>query len=149
MAAPKDKTSWGPDNPRRNPALAAAITHLVRDLLGCRCPDELIRNLNWWHYPLIETEPEIALRVDVAGRLLVDLFVPASTPPEEDSLRALLARGRKLRDSGGYHRYRLVMLVNEPDALRDQLVTSYPGLPEVDDRVHLHLLSPEALQPPL
>ena len=83
--------------------------------------------------------------VSVGGRLLV--AVCASWPWEEidEKLDRSLATGRRVRDEGGYNRFRLVVVTDEPDAARPVLERRFERFQDRDDRLYLHVIDPATL----
>lgn len=111
--------------------------HFVRERLGCGCPDELLDHIE------IETrtEPEALTQLKVGGRLLVHV---RPCPPRGELARALarwVADGVTQRDALAFNRFRLVLVLDDPDAMRARAESRFATL-GVDEKTHLHLVSP-------
>jgi hypothetical protein len=99
----------------------------------------------------VDTQPEAfaGLPVDavlaVGGRLLV--AVCASRPWNEvsEQLESCFATGRRLREAGGYNRFRLVVATGVPDEARHAMARRFERLAKLDERVHLHVVGPAIL----
>jgi hypothetical protein len=118
----------------------AAAKHLVRDLLGCSCPDEVFADID-----LRWRGATRALDLRVGGRLLVHLRWPVDIPTAEIGLVSWLHEGRVTRDRDGLNRYRLVLALEPDTPSLVRLRQRFAQLRGDDERLHLHLLSPLAL----
>ncbi len=112
----------------------------VRERLGCGCPDELLAHLG------IERRPGGPTVLDVGGRLLVHLRACAGQEDLARGLAGWLAEGLARRDALGYNRFRLVLLVEDPDAIRPHAEALFASR-AADARAHLHLLRPAEAAP--
>ncbi len=121
-------------------ACISEVRYLVRDLLGCTCPDEVFDDieLRW-------RGGARALDLRLAGRLLVHLRWPADTVEAEDALASWLDEGRTARDRGGFNRFRLLLALVEAGPGADRLRECFAELCRGDDRLHLHLLPASVL----
>jgi len=120
-----------------------AFTRLfVRERLGCGCPDELLDRIE------IDARPGLPPRTQlrVGGRLLVHVRACPEPSRLPHLLAGWLADGVAQRDVMGFNRFRLVLIVTDPDAVRpnaEALFASWGG----DDRTHLHLLRSDEIGP--
>ena len=120
----------------------AQIKHFVRDILGCTCPDEVftqIRRLD----PCTGVASAHAV-YGIGGRLCVAVYVPADWRELAQKLGRLVADGMQYREKHGYNRFRLVIASSDDDAAI-QLPKVFEALPEIDDKVHLHVVAPSQL----
>lgn len=116
----------------RNPRLE----QLVRDSLGCNCPDEVFRDID--ELPSAPDGPVTRSWV-IGDRLMVQILPTDDARALATRLPELLAAARRERDRRGLNRARLVIASDDPAA---------PGLeaiPLPDDRIHLHVLPRAAL----
>jgi hypothetical protein len=128
-----------------SPAACECVEGFVREALGCACPHAIFDNIRLETDPAGFTGFPGARLLEIGGRLLVLLVdgTPAALPPH--AINTLLQQGRKLRDAGGFNRFRLVMVVS-PGCDPGKLAGFDPGsMDPVDDRVHLHTLPPSQL----
>ena len=124
----------------------AVLEPLVRDELGCTCPDAVFEHIVLPSGPSDHPGdwPEGVL-VGVGGRLLILLvedWRPAELAPR---LAAVYARARALRDAGGYNRFRLVLAVAD-GVDTASLETAFADLALPDERLHLHLVPAAAVR---
>jgi hypothetical protein len=127
-----------------NPNDTTGIERFVRGTLGCKCPDEVFRQ--------IEVSP-LALpdgrgtgrRLVVGDRLLIHIVEAPERLDEPDWLERLAAAGRDERNHRGYNRVRLVVATptaaSDPSALQERFTRALGG----DDRAHLHVLAADLL----
>jgi hypothetical protein len=116
------------------------LWRFVRDTLGCGCPDEVLAAIRC---EVIPGSPVKRRRLDVGGRLLVWVVDEARSPIGE-MVAACLRAGVEERDRLGFNRFRLVVAGSDPQ-LEELARAAFDARRPVDDRVHLHLLSPELL----
>jgi hypothetical protein len=119
------------------------VHHLVRDTLGCECPEEVFDSIivgkptifRQWSLPA-------SVQVLVGWRLLITLVrVTELEDPIDDSIE-ILRNGRTLRDAKGLNRFRLVLVGNIGETLMQRL---HNAARAIDDRVHIHNVTQEAL----
>jgi hypothetical protein len=121
------------------------IKQLVRAQLGCACPDQVFDSID-----LLGAAAGFAgmpgdYLIAVSDRLLLLVVSSARWQEVLDQLDVLLIRGRQLRDAEGFNRFRLVVGVTERAAAQAALAERFAALPDLDDRVHLHVVSAETL----
>ena len=123
-----------------------AVRHLVRDLLGCECPEEVFDDI------LVAFPASLgprgkhgarsvvpgSVKLVVGGRLLVVLVPVAGRGDIAKEARALLVRGRATRDQCGLNRFRLVLVGVVP---ADVLRRLQAAAARVDERTHVHAVS--------
>jgi hypothetical protein len=122
-----------------------AIEHFVRQELGCQCPDAVFRRIG------VEDAPEefgvwpLARLICVGERLLI-LVVRSDDPDTlQRMLGTMLQGGRSLREARGFNRFRLVIATTCKDVMGLSLREDFERLDDMDERMHLHVISPEQL----
>jgi hypothetical protein len=119
-----------------------AVRHLVRDLLGCECPEEVFEDVLVAFPAHLERPLPGSVKLVVGGRLVI-VLVPADTLVDlERDARVLLERGRAMRDQCGLNRFRLVLVGRVPASARVRLQRAAARL---DDRTHVHAIAPARL----
>jgi hypothetical protein len=123
-----------------------AVRHLVRDLLGCACPEEVFDDVQV-AFPARVAHRALpgSVKLVVGGRLVVVLVPTRSLADVERDARALLARGRAMRDRCGLNRFRLVLVGAVAAAARARLAAAAARL---DERVHVHVVAAAQLRSP-
>jgi hypothetical protein len=111
------------------------VKEFVRKTLGCDCAEDVFKH--------IENEHDVDMagirlrnKIDVGNRLLVYVSDAGDLSKE---MPALVKAGREERDARGFNRFRLV-LVSDDAALRERAFKAFARLPEVDEKVHLHVI---------
>jgi hypothetical protein len=122
-----------------------AIEEFVREALGCTCPDEVFRSVRICHPGAAFAGLSPGYLVEIGGRLLVLVIETDHWEALSPPLEILVAQGRRLRDAGGFNRFRLVIATPEVTTARAVLARRFTALPDRDERLHLHVLSPADL----
>jgi hypothetical protein len=120
-----------------------AIECFVRQELGCQCPPTVFRRIG------VEDVPEEfgvwpqGRLIRVGERLLI-LVVRSDDPDTlQRMLGNLLQEGRSLREALGFNRFRLVIATTCVDVMGPTLRKDFERLDGLDERLHLHVISPE------
>ena len=122
-----------------------AIERFVRQELGCQCPAAVFSRIG------VEDVPEEfgvwpqGRLISVGERLLI--LVVRSDDPDilHRMLGNLLLEGRRLREARGFNRFRLVITTTCVDVMDPSLRKEFESLDGMDERLHLHVISPEQL----
>jgi hypothetical protein len=120
-----------------------AIRQLIREELGCDCPEEVFDQMVVG-YPSIFGSPNIpsSVQVLVGHRLLVSLVPVDHLQDVAKDARDLLSDGKGIRDRHGLNRYRLVLVGHVSREVIGDLQKEAQG---IDDRMHVHLIEPDRL----
>lgn len=118
------------------------IRHFVRETLGCTCPDEVFNQIRQLEQDALLASAHAVY--EIGGRLCVAVYVPANWRELAQNLGQLVAAGMRYRDQHGFNRFRLVVACRDDDAVI-QLPQAFEALPEIDDKVHLHVVPPSQL----
>jgi hypothetical protein len=118
---------------------ATDLVRFVRETLGCGCPDDTLARI------VVERGADGSPGLDVGGRLLV-----ATIPHEDldgliDGFPEVVERLRSERDRRGFNRVRIVVVHPSPDALGETLTEMLGAVLAADNRVHVHVLTPDEL----
>jgi len=120
-----------------------AIERFVRQELGCQCPAAVFSRIG------VEDAPEAfgvwpqGQLISVGERLLI-LVVRSDDPDTvHRKLGKLLLEGRRLREARGFNRFRLVIATSCVDVTGPSLREDFERLDGMDERLHLHVISPE------
>lgn len=138
--------------PPRRPAAAgaprpavAALKRLVRGELGCSCPERVFERVDVLDPRAFFAGLPGDCLLAIGDRLLLLVIGSCAWPQVLQRLEPLLRYGRELRDVHGYNRFRLVVACERLADARSALLERWRTLPDKDDRVHLHVVSPAAL----
>jgi hypothetical protein len=119
-----------------------SLARFVRDVLGCGCPDEVLRSIAVDQGRLIPGSDVEVTRLDVGGRLLV-YVVPAAAQPLPSLVAAAVDAGVSERDRRAFNRFRLVLAAGSPAALEQPARDALAACGRRDERVHLHVVAVE------
>ena len=121
-----------------------AIKHFVRHTLGCGCPDEVFNDLELCREDARPGEPPV--RPLLVGRRLLICILDCEEIAELSAIMpGLVRKYRRERDRLGYNRVRIVVAASNPMALQTAADLQFQNLPEVDERMHLHVLQADLL----
>jgi len=122
-----------------------SIETFIRQDLGCDCPAQVFAQVQVQRADAAFAEMPGDFLVRVGGRLLVLVILAPEWRALAALLPALCERGRALRDSEGYNRFRLVVATRDPQRAARALGEIFDSLPARDARVHLHAVPITAL----
>lgn len=120
------------------------LERFIRQTLGCGCPDAVFESVRIRRAPLLEGDAAQAWWIEVGGRLLI--AVCDADPVLAARLAGLFDAARAHRDAHGFNRFRLVV-ASEAASDRATLEQAFATFAALDDRQHLHLVSPTELPP--
>lgn len=110
------------------------LRHFVRQVLGCTCPEDVLRDIRVEAPPPELADLPVERILAVGGRLLVLVCERDYRPPDPAALHRLGAQALRLRDARGFNRVRIVLVADDPVAPDRPL----PQFPALDDRLHWH-----------
>jgi hypothetical protein len=115
-----------------------AVRQLVREELGCACPEGIFDEVVVGS-PSIFGSPNIrsSVQVLVGRRLLVSLVPVHDLKDVAKDATNLLFEGKDIRDRHGLNRYRLVLVGRVSKEVIGELQKEASG---IDDRMHVHLI---------
>ncbi len=117
-----------------------AVRDFVVNVLGCGCPEEVLRDIRLNRAPGAVAGVPLLFEIRVGGRLLIFGVSAEHLKGCAAPLAGLAAAGRKTRDDGGFNRFRLVVVCADA-AAGTSLLSDWAGLSALDERVHLHVVS--------
>lgn len=128
----------------RNIKNFTAVRDLVRQGLGCGCPEEVFDEIDLSRIEPDQDRP--AMKRLLIGRRLLIRILPCDDPAAlERLLPPLLRELRQERDRLGYNRVRLVIAATDPASLQPAAGLLFQAQTDVDERMHLHILPADRL----
>jgi hypothetical protein len=115
------------------------IRNFVRHTLGCNCPEEVFNDLDLSLATAWQEGPSVKILL-VGRRLLICILSCRDMAEVRDFLPPLVRMYRDERDRKGYNRVRIVIAATDPASLIPTADFLFQSLPEVDERMHLHIL---------
>jgi len=122
-----------------------AVRDFVVNVLGCRCPEEVFRDIRLNRSPTPVGDVPLLFDIRVGGRLLVWGVAAGELSGRATSMAALAAAGARTRDDNGFNRFRLMAVTDEP-AEMPELHRNFAELAGLDDRMHLHIVEKRQLR---
>lgn len=125
---------------------SAGLERFVRETLGCTCPDEVFEQVEIGAGSPLPDGGWVR-RIAIGGRLLIYLVDGAPVDAVDRDIRGWILSGRIDRDGAGMNRFRLVIgLDGLSGSHADRIKGAFAAAcDEGDDRMHLHLVEPDAI----
>jgi hypothetical protein len=117
------------------------IKKFVQKTLGCGCPEEVFRQIDY-QADIMAGNILLSARINIGNRLLVYVAEVDNTETIENLLPQLIDIGKKERDAFGFNRFRLVLAVDGIEEM-ERIATDLFGKINKDEKVHLHAVSKE------
>jgi hypothetical protein len=117
------------------------IKHFVQSTLGCSCPDEVFRSIEIRRQVKLNNFIVLECAIILDHRLLVSIAEAGTAGCIEEHLPVLVDAGKKERDEKGLNRFRLVLVADEPDEVRQTAEGQFEKLRGNDEKIHLHVIS--------
>ena len=120
-----------------------AIKEFVRKTLGCDCPEEVFKYIDYRTAVDIDENILLDYEINIGNRLLI--FVAGID--EVDSLRPVLSKlvqaGATKRDQKKFNRFRLVLLTARANDVVEEALGIFNSF-VIDEKVHLHVIDKDA-----
>ncbi len=120
------------------------IKIFVQHTLGCACPDKIFEHIREQQVAAASLPHNRTLTI--GGRLLIYIWHVKDQVNFEAKLFALLAAGKQERDETGLNRFRAVLATDDPQNLEPMVQLCFSRFEDRDDRLHVHLVTPDALE---
>lgn len=117
-----------------------AIKAFTREILGCDCPDEVFDKVVCEDDVQINSELTLFYRINIGDKLLIYILVLNQTNKLGTELPELIDAGEKERNDRGFNRFRLVLVSEHPDVIKDDAHKLFEQLGK-DEKIHLHIVS--------
>jgi len=121
------------------------IKHFVQNTLGCGCPEEVFRSIELRCNVRLSSFITLDHAIVIGNKLLVYIAKAGSAGCIEEHLPVLVAGGKKERDEKGLNRFRLVLISDRPDTVRQAAERQFDELRGNDEKVHLHVIKKNQL----
>jgi len=115
-----------------------AIKSFVQKTLGCGCPEEVFRHIEYRTAIPLEKHL-LAGKINIGNRLLVYIAEIKREEELSDLLPFLVKQGMAERERLQFNRFRLV-IASEGNGNVEQYANTLFGNVEKDDRIHLHVI---------
>lgn len=125
---------------RKNVENPAGVRKFIRNTLGCGCPEEVFDDLVLAEEKIGDGETTTRTLL-VGNRLLIVMLSCKDWDDLSGVLPQLVRHYRQKRDEMGFNRVRLIVACDQPALLQPAAQQRFAGLPLVDERMHLHILT--------
>jgi hypothetical protein len=119
---------------------AERIKHFVQTTLGCTCPEEVFRSIDERRNVRLNSFIVLDSALIIGNRLLVYIVGTESEGCMEEQVPVLVDAGKKERNEKGLNRFRLVLVTDEPEAMRRAAEKLFEELRGTDEKIHLHVI---------
>ncbi len=123
-----------------------AVKAFAVNVLGCNCPEEVFSSIQFEKAPGRVGGAGLIFEILIGGRLMVLGVAGTELQELRVSLARLVAEGVARRESQGFNRLRIVVVSDDRECLA-RLMPLFEGIPEKDERVHLHVVRQEGIEP--
>jgi hypothetical protein len=120
----------------------AEIKHLVQEVLGCSCPEEVFNKIDYQR----KRAPFPERKVTVGGRLLIYFIDMDRESNIQEDVESALWRGVEERDKEGLNRFRLVLVASRPEKIYSQAEHVFNDAEYTDEKTHLHVVSKNCVE---
>jgi hypothetical protein len=117
-----------------------AIKAFTREVLGCDCPEEVFDKIVCEDDVQINSELTVSYRINIGDKLLIYILVLHQRYKLGSALLKLIEAGREERNDRGFNRFRLVLVSENPDVIKDDAYKLFEQI-EKDEKVHLHIIN--------
>jgi hypothetical protein len=122
-----------------------AIINFVQNVLGCGCPPEVFDDIKLsGNYRLCQYTI-LKYKIIIGGKLLIYIIENPELEYINDNLMNVIFMGKIERTTENLNRFRLVLISNNIDEIRKSSEEYFSAMSKDDDKMHLHLISPEDL----
>jgi hypothetical protein len=121
------------------------IKLFVQHTLGCGCPEEVFLSIDIRERIALNSFIVLNSALIIGNRLLIYIAAAGTEGCIEEHLQILVSAGEKERDEKGLNRFRLVLVTDEPEAIRQAGGKLFKELRGTDEKVHLHVINRKAM----
>ena len=116
-----------------------AIKAFTRDVLGCDCPEEVFDKIVCEDDVKINNGISISHKINIGDKLLIYVLILKQRNKLGSELPKLIEAGEKERNDRGFNRFRLVLVSENPDVIKDEAYKLFEKL-EKDEKINLHIV---------
>lgn len=121
-----------------------AIKLFVQQTLGCGCPEEVFEHIDCRFNIKLNHEIILRNKIKIGNRLLIYVLEVNNAGPIKSILPFLVAAGKTERDDLKFNRFRLVLVTDKSDELKQAAESMFNTINK-DEKVHLHVVHKETV----
>jgi len=115
------------------------IKTFVKQTLGCGCPEEVFEYIDCKSNIKLKNDILLRNKINIGNRLLIYIIEANNPSFIKNSLPLLLSAGIKERDSLRFNRFRLVLITDKVDEIKEVAESLFNTINK-DEKVHLHVV---------
>lgn len=116
------------------------IKNFVQKKLGCKCPEEVFEFIDLKQNFKLDNDILLNARLNIGNRLLIYVLELNSPHLLKNNFAAIIAQGKRERDSKKFNRFRLVLIAEEEKDIAKSAIPLFNSLIKKDEKMHLHVL---------
>jgi hypothetical protein len=116
------------------------IKHFVQNTLGCGCPEDAFKSIDVRRNVRVNNFIVLDTAIVIGNRLLIYIAEAGSAGCIEEHIPVLIRCGRQEREEKGLNRFRLVLVADTTDEVRQTAERQFEGLRGNDEKIHLHVI---------
>jgi len=117
------------------------IKTFVKQTLGCACPEEVFEHIDCKSNIQLN-DILLSNKINIGNRLLIYIVDTNKPGSIKNILPLLFNAGIKERDSLGFNRFRLVLVTDKVDEIKEVAESLFTTINK-DEKVHLHIVHQE------
>ena len=116
------------------------IKQFVKQTLGCACPEEVFHYIDCQHNIKLSGDILLSSKINIGNRLLIYLVEMNIPDLIKRKLPLLIETGKKERDSSGFNRFRLAIVTDKVEQIKQIADDIFQNLKGKDEKIHLHII---------
>lgn len=116
------------------------IKQFVTQTLGCACPEEVFQYIHCQHNIKLNDDILLHNKINIGNRLLIYVVEINNPSFIKINLPLLIEKGKKERDSSGFNRFRLVVVTDRVEQIKQVADSVFKNLKDKDEKIHLHII---------
>ena len=115
------------------------IKTFVKLTLGCTCPEEVFEYIDCQSNIKLNDDIVLSNKINIGNRLLIYVIETNKPGLIKNVLPFLVNTGKKERDNLRFNRFRLVLVTDKLDEIKEIAESIFDTIHK-DDKVHLHVI---------
>ena len=117
------------------------IKVFVRQTLGCDCPEKVFEHIDCQHDIKLNNDISLSYKINIGNRLLIYIIEANDSNFVKSNLSTLVYVGKNERDKKGFNRFRLVIVSDKTNEIKQVAHNMFEVLEDKDEKVHLHIFN--------
>lgn len=119
----------------------AEIVNFAVNVLGCGCHNSVFDSIDETENFTLKCGVRLRKKIVIGKRLLI--FIADTSEAKPEDIGGMVEEGISERDSNGYNRLRLAIVINGTKSDGSLYLREFGNLNVKDDRTHIHIVSGE------